>query len=136
MGFSMLNRVKPACSPEVEAIITRTIGCAIRVHSGLGPGYTEAVYHDAMAVELTASSLTFVRNFPVKVSYRGEILRDQYLDLVVAGAIVVELKAVERLARIHEMQLLSYMKTARLKAGLLMNFHAEYLRSQLRRYVL
>ena len=132
----MLNRARPACSPEVEAIVTQTIGCAIGVHSALGPGYTELVYHDAMAVELNRAGLPFSREFGVPVYYRGQLLRTQYLDLVVAGVVVVELKAVERLARIHEMQLLSYMKTAHLKVGLLMNFHTEYLRSQLRRFVL
>ena len=132
----MLTRTRAACSPEVEALITRTIGCAICVHRGLGPGYTEAVYHDAMAVELAAAQLPFDREFNVIVYYRGQPLRKHRLDLVVGGAIVVELKAVERLQRIHQMQLLSYMKAAQLKAGLLMNFHAEYLKSELRRLVL
>jgi GxxExxY protein len=128
--------VKPACSPQVEAIVTEVIGCALRVHKGLGPGYTELVYQDAMAIELEGAGLPFSREYEVPVYYRDQLLRTQYLDLVVSSAVVVELKAVERLARIHEMQLLSYMKTAQLKVGLLMNFHTEYLRSQLRRFVL
>ena len=132
----MLNRTKPACSPEVELAITRTIGCAIRVHRALGPGYTEAVYHDAMELELGLEGLSFSREYEAVVFYRDQPLRKHRLDLVVANAIVVELKAVERLQRIHQMQLLSYMKTAQLKAGLLMNFHAEYLKAQLRRFVL
>ena len=89
-----------------------------------------------MAVELAAAQLPFDREFNVIVYYRGQPLRKHRLDLVVGGAIVVELKAVERLQRIHQMQLLSYMKAAQLKAGLLMNFHAEYLKSELRRFVL
>jgi GxxExxY protein len=132
----MLYKTRPACSPEVESIITDTIGCAIRVHSALGPGYTEAVYHDAMAIELAATGLPFDREYRITVFYRGKPLRTHQLDLVVGQAVVVELKAVEQLHRIHQMQLLSYMKAGRLKAGLLMNFHAEYLKSQLRRFVL
>ena len=117
-------------------MITRTIGCALEVHRALGPGYTEAVYHDAMALELAANGLPFDREFKLTVYYREQALRQHRLDLVVGGAIVVELKAVERLQRIHQMQLLTYMKAARLKAGLLMNFHAEYLKAELRRFVL
>ena len=132
----MLTKARASCSPEVEALITRTIGCAIQVHKVLGPGYTEVVYQDAMAVELTAAKIPFDREFSVTVYYRERPLRQHRLDLVVGGAIVVELKAVERLHRIHQMQLLSYMKAAQLKAGLLMNFHAEYLKSELRRFVL
>jgi len=132
----MLTTIKPVCSPEIERSITRTIGCAIRVHRALGPGYSEAIYHDAMEVELLLEGLGFSRECEAVVFYRGQLLRKQRLDLVVDNAIVVELKAVERLQRVHQMQLLSYMKTAQLKAGLLMNFHAEYLKSQLRRFVL
>ena len=131
----MLSRTKSACSPEVEALIAQTIGCAIQVHRTLGPGYTEAVYHDALAIELEMADIPFEREFPVTVTYREHPLRHR-LDLVVGHALVVELKAVERLERIHQAQLLSYMKAARLQAGLLMNFHAEFLKSQLRRFVL
>ena len=132
----MLYKTTPACSPEVESIITRTIGCAIRVHQALGPGYTEAVYHDALAIELTFDGLPFDREFRFTVFYRGRALRRHHLDLVVGRAVVVELKAVERLQRIHQTQILSYMKSGQLKAGLLMNFHAEFLKSELRRFVL
>ena len=94
----MLSRTNPACSAEVEALIARTIGCAIQVHRTLGPGYTEAVYHDALAIELDIAHLPFEREFPVTVMYRDRPLRRHRLDLVVGGAVVVELKAVERLS--------------------------------------
>jgi len=89
-----------------------------------------------MELELGLEGLFFSREYEAVVFYRDQPLRKHRLDLVVANAIVVELKAVERLQRIHQMQLLSYMKTAQLKAGLLMNFHADYLKTQLRRFVL
>ena len=132
----MLSRTTPACSPEVETLFTQTIGCALQVHRALGPGYSEAVYHDALAIELDLARISFEREFPVTVTYRERPLRQHRLDLVVGRALVVELKAVERLERIHQAQLLSYMKASGLKAGLLMNFHAEFLKSQLRRFVL
>jgi GxxExxY protein len=132
----VLTRVTPALPPELEAIVTRTIGCAIEVHKALGPGFTEGIYQDALEVELEMAGLRFDHEFELLMSYRGRSLRKQRLDLVVDGAIVVEIKAVERLHAIHEAQILSYMKAGRLPAGLLMNFHAGYLKSQLRRFVL
>jgi len=132
----MLTRTMPALAPELEAIVARTIGCAIRVHQALGPGFHEAVYQDALAVELELEGLPFQREFQVAIFYRGRPLRTQRLDLVVDKLVVVELKAVERLDRVHQTQILSYMKAAKLPVGLLMNFHAEFLKSQLRRFVL
>jgi GxxExxY protein len=132
----MLTRTTPACSPETEALVTRTIGCALRVHQALGPGYTEGLYHDAMAIDLTLEGLRYERELSIRVMYRSQPLRPQRLDLVVEGQIVVELKAVERLDRIHQAQLLSYLKAGGFSVGLLMNFHSEFLKSSLRRFVL
>lgn len=132
----MLTRVKSVLSPEADSFVSRTIGCAIRVHKELGPGYMEGLYHDAMGIELEAEGLQFDREVPINVLYRGRPLRLQRLDLVVEKQIVVELKAVERLDRVHQMQLLSYMKSAGAKVGLLMNFHSEFLPASLRRFVL
>ena len=132
----MLTRVRPKLPPELESLVTQTIGCAIRVHKALGPGFREALYHDAMRVELTRSRLKWSGERIVNVEYCGEPLRSQKLDLVVEELIVVELKAVERLHPIHQAQILSYMKAARLPVGLLMNFNSTWLKSQLRRFVL
>jgi len=132
----VLTRVTPALPPDLETVVTRTIGCAIRVHQTLGPGFTEGIYQDALAVELEVEGLRFDREFEILMLYRGRPLRKQRLDIVVDRVIVIELKAVERLDRSHQMQLLSYMKAAKLPVGLLMNFHADYLKSQLRRFVL
>lgn len=132
----MLTRVPPRLPPELEALVTRTIGCALHVHQTLGPGYSEGIYHDAMAIELEVSGLKFARELLVPVTYRERRLRDYKLDLVVDRLIVVEIKAVEKLHPIHQTQIISYMKAARLPVGLLMNFQSEYLKAQLRRFVL
>jgi GxxExxY protein len=132
----MLIRTTAACSPEVEELVRRTIGCAIRVHQALGPGYTEGLYQDAMGIDLALEGLRYEREVSLRVLYRGQPLRPQRLDLVVEGQIVVELKAVEHLDRIHQAQLLSYLKAGGFKVGLLMNFHCEFLKSSLRRFVL
>jgi len=132
----MLYKATPACSPEVEQIVHKTIGCALRVHQSLGPGYNEAVYHDAMGIDLMLEGISYSRETMITLTYRGEPLRKHRLDLVVEGVLVVELKAVERLVRVHESQILSYLRAGRYKVGLLMNFNSEWLKGSLRRFVL
>ena len=132
----MLTRVPPKLPPELEAIVTQTIGCAIRVHKKLGPGFREGIYQDAMRVELTRSELRWDSELWIDMYYEGRPLRRQRLDLVVDRLIVVEIKALERLHPVHEAQILSYMKAAHLPVGLLMNFNTRLLKAQLRRFVL
>lgn len=132
----MRYKTSSVCSDEVEAVVTRTIGCALRVHQALGPGFTEGLYHDAMEIDLTLEGLQCEREFRVHPQYRGRALREQRLDLVVERAVVVELKAVEKLTLVHQAQLISYLKAGHFKVGLLMNVHSEYLKSTLRRFVL
>lgn len=118
----MLNKVPARLSPECEAKVYKTIGCALRVHKALGPGFREGLYHDAMRVELSRSKVAWRSDLTVDVYYEGQPLRKQTLDLVVDDLIVLELKAVDRFHPIHAAQILSYMKAAGLPVGLLMNF--------------
>jgi GxxExxY protein len=131
----MLYKTTPACSPEVEAIVEKTIGCALRVHKALGPGYKEIIYHDAFEIDVRLEGLRCTRESAIQLVYRGQPLRPHILDLVVESAVVVELKAVEHLTRVHEAQLLSYLKAGNYKVGLLMNFNSEWLKASLRRFV-
>jgi len=108
----MLYKTTPACSPEVEAVVERTIACALRVHRALGPGYKEAIYHDAFEIDANLEGLQCDREVIIQLQYRGQPLRPHKLDLVIERVLVVELKAVERLTRVHEAQLLSYLKRA------------------------
>lgn len=129
-------RVSTPLSDEVESLIRRTIGCCIAVHRALGPGLLETIYSRAIALELAAEGVAFEREKAYAVTYRGELLYQQRLDFVVGGAIVLEIKAVEHLVPIHEVQLVNYMRIARLRAGLLMNFNEVVLKDGLRRKVL
>ena len=132
----MLSRIRGVLPVEVEAQVTATIGCAVEVHSRLGPGFVEAVYHEAMAIELEHRGLRFKREYEVPMAYGGRPLRCHRLDLLVEDAIVVELKAVEHLDAIHQAQLMSYLKATGLHVGLLMNFRSTLLKQALRRIVL
>jgi GxxExxY protein len=107
-----------------EDVIRRTIGCAIDIHREVGPGYLEAVYHRAMCIALSLRHLRFSTEHHVEVVYRGRRVGFQRLDLVVEGLVAVELKSVERLDFVHKAQLLSYLRAAKLPAGLLFNFNA------------
>ena len=123
-------------SVEAERVMHRTIGCAIAVHRALGPGFLESIYREALCLELDASGLSFERERPVRVTYRGTEIPGQRIDLIVEGSIVVELKAVVALADGHRAQLVSYLRTTGLRGGLLINFGARMLKDGLKRVVL
>jgi len=132
----MTMRLPSNLPAETELLVERVIGCAIEVHKALGPGLLEAIYCQAMAIELRHHGLRFEKERKVPLLYRGQPLRPHYIDLIVEGAVVVELKAVERLRPVHGAQVLSYLRAANVRVGLLMNFNAEWLKAGLRRFVL
>ena len=112
------------------------IGSAIDVHRVLGPGLLEAVYEECLAKELTLRGIPFERQKPVPLVYRDLKLECGYrLDFLVAGRIVVEIKAVEALAPIHESIMLTYLRLSGCRLGLLLNFHVPVLKDGLRRFV-
>jgi GxxExxY protein len=121
---------------EAERTMTETIGCAIRVHRALGPGFLESIYKKAMRLELEASGLSYESERPVRVRYRDVEITGQRVDLIIEGHIVVELKAVVRLDEVHRAQLISYLRTTGLRGGLLINFRVAVLQRGLRRVVL
>ena len=113
---------------EVEGLAHAVIGAALEVHRLLGPGYLEAVYEEALCVELRIRGILFARQLIVSVSYKGQPVGEGRIDLLVHDALVVELKAVEALAPIHMAQILSYLKATSCKLGLLINFNVPALR--------
>ena len=98
------------------------IAAAIAVHRVLGPGYLESVYQEALCVELRANGIPFEREKPVAILYRDEPVGEHRLDLLVAGKVVVELKAVKALEDIFFATVRSYMKAIGTDSGLLLNF--------------
>jgi len=119
---------------EIDLLTGRIIGAAIEVHRQLGPGLLESTYEQCLARELGIRCLSFERQRPVAVSYKGEIVDVAYrLDLVVENAVIVELKCVENFHPIHEAQLITYLKLAGLQYGLLINFHTKLLKTGIKR---
>ncbi len=104
---------------EVFAII----GAAIEVHRELGPGFLEAVYQEALEIELASHDIPFESRKTLTITYKGRPLKKEYeADLVCYGQIIVELKALDRLSGKEEAQILNYLKATGLRVGLLINF--------------
>src|SRR5919112_6646524 len=96
------------------------IGCAMKVHRTLGPALTEGIYDDCMFTELTKAQLSFRRHPPIRVPYDGKLLDRFYRpDFVIESQVILEVKAVEHLLPVHDAQVLSYMKLAKIEKGLL-----------------
>ena len=121
---------------ETEALLQRIIGCALKVHRQLGPGFLESVYTEALFIELEVQGIPFERERAVVVTYRHRKIPGQRVDLIVGGAVIVEIKSVARLDPLFQAQLISYLRTTGLRAGLLVNFNSELLKDGLKRIVL
>ena len=100
----------------------KIIGAAYKVHNQLGAGFLEKVYENALRIELTKQGLRVQQQAPIAVFYQGEPVGDYYADLWVEERIIVELKAVQSLAKEHEVQLVNYLTATGLDTGLLLNF--------------
>ncbi len=109
------------------------IGAAIEVHKELGPGLLERIYENALCIELTKRNIRYTQQRPIAAKYKGQIVGDLFLDLLVEGRVVVELKSVKELTPIHEAQLIAYLKLANIKTGLLINFNVLTLKKGVRR---
>ena len=118
-----------------EQLTEDIIGCAIRVHEAPGPGLFESIYKPCMVIELRASGFE-VDTTRIPVTYRGHDIGAAYCpDIIVNNTVVIELKAVEALARVHKTQVITYLKLTRLPVGLLVNFNVDKLTAGVRRVV-
>lgn len=120
---------------QTELLIKNIIGAAIEVHKELGPGYFEKVYEQAMGLELRHRGLIYATQVPIIVYYKGEKIRGQILDMIVEEKVILELKAVEMVLPVHEAQIISYLKSTRISAGLLINFKEKMVRNGIKRFV-
>lgn len=120
----------------LDELSSKVIGAAIEVHRIMGPGLLESVYEECLMNELTLRGIASARQVEAPLYYKGQLLQDRFrMDIVVEESLLVELKAVEALAPIHEAQVLSYLRITGLPLGLLMNFNTPALVKGLRRLV-
>jgi len=116
--------MRASLNPELDDLTERVIGAAFAVSNGLGHGFLEAVYRNALVEELRHADLTVQTEKTFSVYYRDKRVGVYIADIVVADRVIVELKAVAALAEAHAAQLLNYLKASHLPVGLLMNFGA------------
>ena len=122
---------------KFTGLSNRVIGCAIEVHKALGPGLLESTYQQCLAHELRNNEIEFKIEHPLPVEYKGIKLDCGYrVDILVESEIILELKSIDKLAKIHEAQLLTYMKLANIKYGFLMNFNVAKLKDGLKSFIL
>lgn len=126
----------PTAFPKLNSITGQNIAAAMRVHSTLGPGLLESAYEACCLHQLLKQGLKCEKQVLLPVVYDGVTIDLGYrMDLVVEDLVVVELKCVQALDRVHEAQILSYLKLSGKPVGLLINFHVAHLRDGIKRYV-
>ena len=107
---------------DLDDITYKINGAIFEVNRELGAGFLEKVYENALLLELTAIGLKAESQVPVNVKYKGSMIGEYFADIVVENQIILELKAIESLRKVHEAQLLNYLKATGMKLGLLVNF--------------
>jgi GxxExxY protein len=116
---------------RLNTFTEKIIGAAIAVHHEIGPGLLETAYEACLAYELMDRGIFFIRQKPLPLVYRGVQMGCAYrVDLFVEDAVVVEVKALERIGRVHEAQLRSYLRLSGCKVGLLLNFNVQWLTAE------
>ena len=106
----------------MDKLTDKILGCAVRVSKGLGTGFLEKVYENALCMELREAGLLFQRQHPISIWYRENVVGEYVTDLLVEQAVILELKAAKTIDRIHEAQLLNYLRATGVQKGLILNF--------------
>jgi len=107
---------------ELNELTYSINGAVFEVNRILGPGFLEKVYENALSMELKARGIKATTQYPIKVRYKDKIVGEYFADLLVEDQIIVELKTVNKIEKIHEAQLLNYLKATGINVGLLVNF--------------
>ena len=120
---------------ETEDLAEQVIGAFIEVHRVIGPGLPESVYRNALSYELALRGIPHVCEAPVPIIYKGKLVGEGRIDLLVADRLIVELKCVEVLSPVHRAQAIAYLQAKKLKLALLVNFNVAILKDGLKRVV-
>ncbi|KVV13689.1 GxxExxY protein [Flavobacterium sp. TMP13] len=121
---------------QYEAIIKQIFLASLEVHKIMGPGLLESVYEVCLLKELQLRNIVVVNQVCVPLKFKGfDLFKDYKIDILVENEIIIELKAVEVLLPVHEAQIISYLKLANKKIGLLINFNVPVIKSGFRRFV-
>ena len=133
--FEFRERGLSGVDEATENLAETVIGALIEVHKHLGPGMPEIAYRRAVEHEFDLRGIAYQREVPVTIRYKGEVVAECRLDLLVEGVLILELKVVEALNDVHRAQLLSYLRATKLQLGLLVNFNVTLLRNGIKRVI-
>ena len=121
---------------EHNQLTKKIVDCAYHVHKELGPGLLESIYEVCMCKELSERKMTFHRQMHLPVNYKGEDLNADFrIDFLIQENIVVELKAVETILPVHHAQVLTYLKLADKRLGILINFNVPLIKDGIKRFI-
>jgi GxxExxY protein len=120
---------------KVNVITKRIIGCAIEVHRVLRCGLFESIYRSALGIEFDAAGLGFKREVPLPAVYKGQKLGEYRVDFIVEDLVIVEVKSVERMNPVFDTQVLTYLRLAEKRVGLLINFNSRLLKDGVKRLI-
>ena len=119
---------------DINRLTGEVIGAAIEVHKELGPGLLESIYEECLCIELKNRDIFYERQKDLPIKYKGvQIDKELRMDLFVSRNLIAEVKACEKIIPIHEAQLITYLKLAEIKIGLLINFNVPVLKDGIKR---
>jgi GxxExxY protein len=131
-----MNRPQSHGVTEINVLTQKIIGHAIEVHRVLGPGLLETIYEAGMCIEFDDAGVKYERQTRLPAYYKGRLLGEYRVDLVVDDLVVVEVKSIERLNPVFEAQLLTYLRLTGKRIGLLINFNSRLLKDGVKRLIL
>ena len=131
-----ITEKKIVAAENRDPLTDKVIGLAIEVHRSLGPGLLESAYEECLCYEFTQRAIQFERQVPLAIRYKEVRLDCGYrLDIVVERSLILEIKSVEQLQRLHDAQLLTYLKLSGIHTGLLLNFNVLLMKEGIKRLV-
>lgn len=133
--FQFRQRGQSGVDPSTEDLAEQVIGALIEVHRHLGPGMPEVSYRRAVSHELHLRQIEHVCEAPVSIFYKAKLVGEGRIDILVRERLVLELKAIDRLAEVHRAQVLSYLQAAGLQLGILVNFNVAVLKDGIKRII-
>ena len=133
--FEFRERKERQADAETEELAARVIGAAIEVHRLMGPGLPEVSYKKALSHELTLRGIPHECEFPVPIVYKGVLVGEGRVDILVARRLVLEIKVAETLTPVHRAQCLTYLQALKLELGLLLNFNVAVMKDGIRRVI-
>jgi GxxExxY protein len=119
--------------PELNHITNAIMGAAIAVHRELGPGHLEAIYGKALAIEFEHRQISYQKELPITLKYRGQVVGTGRLDFLVERLVVVDLKSIEAIGPVQRAQMLTYLRITGRKLGIILNFNVAKLVDGIRR---